>query len=69
MDISSREKSTDLRIIFVGIFIAAAIFYLDLLIPLGVAESTLYVALVLIAYGRAVKTLSSGAPFLEPLLY
>lgn len=41
-------KSTDLRIIFVGILIAAAIFYLDLLLPLGVAESTLYVALVLI---------------------
>ncbi|MCH8311498.1 MAG: GAF domain-containing protein [Nitrospinae bacterium] len=48
MAISSREKSTDLRIIFVGILIAAAIFYLDLLLPLGVAESTLYVALVLI---------------------
>ena len=48
MNNSSRGKSTDLRIVFVGILIAAAIFCLDLLLPLGVADGVLYVALVLI---------------------
>ena len=44
----SQNKSADLRFILAGILIAAAIFSLDLLLPLGVADGVLYVALVLI---------------------
>ena len=48
MNISSTEKRTDLRILFAGVLVAAAIFGLDLLLPLGVADGVLYVALVLL---------------------
>ncbi len=41
-------KKTDLRFLLIGILIAASIFSLDLLLPLGVANGVLYVALVLI---------------------
>ncbi len=44
----SQNKSVDLRFILAGILIAVAIFSLDLLLPLGVADGVLYVALVLI---------------------
>jgi len=48
MTISSQDQRTDLRFIFIGVLIAALIFGLDLLLPLGVADGVLYVALVLI---------------------
>lgn len=44
----SLDNKTDLRFIFSAIFIATAIFILDLQLPLGVADGVLYVALVLL---------------------
>ncbi len=43
-----RDKRPGFRFIIAGILIAVAIFGLDLLLPLGVADGVLYVALVLI---------------------
>ena len=42
------DKKIDPRSIAIGVFIAAAIFNLDIQLPLGVADGVLYVALVLI---------------------
>jgi len=61
MNISSQGKTTDLRIIFVGLLIAAAIFSLDLLLPLGVADGVLYVALVLMGLRMRNKNFVLGS--------
>lgn len=48
MNTISQDQGPNFRFIIVGILIAVAIFGLDLLLPLGVADGVLYVALVLI---------------------
>ncbi len=48
MNTFSKDKTPHLRFFIIGVFIAIAVFNLDLLLPLGVADGVLYVALVLI---------------------